>query len=116
MQSIKEKQVRKCIVTNQRFKKAEMIRIVSFQGGKIEIDLTGKKPGRGCYVSLDINNLEKLVERKGALLARAFKKSISEAEIAYLKTEFAKAVEEKKFRPRISKPVVLRIKRNQLPK
>ena len=109
-----EKQVRKCIVTNQHFNKADMIRIVSYQGANIEIDLTGKKQGRGCYVSMNIDNLEKLIDKNGAVLARALKKRITPEEIEYLKKEFPKALEEKSFRPRASKPVVVRIDKNKL--
>lgn len=114
MNKQKDKQIRKCIVTNQHFNKADMIRIVSFQGEKVQIDLTGKKPGRGCYVSTNIENLEKLIDRNGAVLARALKKQITTEEIEYLKTEFPKAIEEKSFRPRSTKPVVVRIDRDKL--
>lgn len=72
-----------------------MVRIVSFRGGKLEIDLTGKKPGRGCYVSLNKNHLEKLIAKRGALLAKALKKSISNEEIEYLQSELPKAIDEK---------------------
>lgn len=111
-----EKQIRKCIVTNQNFKKSEMIRIVSFQKGNIEIDLTGKKSGRGCYISMKIENLEKLIDKNGAVLARTLKKRISSEEIEYLKTEFPKALDEKIFRPKATKPVVVRIKREDFKK
>lgn len=114
MDKEKDKQIRKCIVTNQHFNKADMIRIVSFQGQNIQIDLSGKKPGRGCYVSMDIANLDKLIDRNGAILARALKKGISKEEIEYLKTEFPKALEEKSFRPRSSKSVTVRIDRDKL--
>jgi predicted RNA-binding protein YlxR (DUF448 family) len=109
-----QKQMRKCIVTGQNFTKSDMIRIVSFQGSDIEIDLSGKKPGRGCYVSADINNIAKLVEKRGSQLARALKKGISAKELTYLQEELPKAIEEKAFRPRVSKSVTVRIKREQL--
>jgi len=114
MNSEKEKQVRKCIVTNQHFNKADMIRIVSFQGADIQIDLSGKKPGRGCYVSMKSENLEKLIEKNGAILARTFKKKISKEEIEYLKAEFPKALEEKSFRPKATKPVIVRVNKDKL--
>ncbi len=116
MDSDKEKQIRTCIVSGKKQFKADMIRIVSFRGEPILIDLTGKKEGRGCYVSPDIANLEALTEKNGAKIARILKKAISKDEIEYLKTEFPKAVETKNFRPRQTKPVVLRIKRSDLEK
>ncbi len=44
------------------------------------------------------------------------KKPMSKEEVEYIKTEFPKAVEEKLFRPRASKPVALRIKKEDLKK
>ncbi len=111
-----ENQIRTCIVTGEKHQKADMIRIVSFNKGPLQIDLTGKKPGRGANVSANQDNLAKLIDRNGALLARAFKKSVTKEEIEYIKTEFSKAVEEKLFRPRASKPVALRIKKEDLKK
>jgi predicted RNA-binding protein YlxR (DUF448 family) len=111
-----EKQIRKCIITGNHLKKSDMIRIVSFQGGDIKIDLTGKANGRGCYISNDINNIE-LIEKKGEfLLGRVFKKKISQNEIAYLLKELPIAFEEKKFRRKNNDRVVLRIRKEDLPK
>lgn len=108
-----EKQVRKCIVTGEHFNKAEMLRIVSFRGGALSLDITGKAEGRGCYVSLDNDNLEKLLEKNGALLARTFKRKITDEELQYLKDEFPKAVEEKRFRPKHSKNVVVKVSKKE---
>lgn len=114
--SAEEKQVRTCIVTGEKHHKADMIRIVSFRGGNILLDLTGKKEGRGCYVSAKHENLEKLLEKGGSLIARNFKRQIKPEELVYLKEEFPKIVDEKFFRPRTSKPVAIRIKRDDLKK
>jgi predicted RNA-binding protein YlxR (DUF448 family) len=104
-----ENQIRTCIATGEKFHKSDMIRLVSKDKGPIEIDLTGKKAGRGANVSAKHENLEKLITKNGALLARAFKKPVTKDEIEYLSTEFPKAVDEKLFRPRVSKPVAVRI-------
>lgn len=45
--------MRKCVVTNEIKPKSEMIRIVKTKENEIFIDDTGKKNGRGAYVSLD---------------------------------------------------------------
>ena len=45
--------MRKCVVTNEMNPKEEMVRIVKTKDNKIFIDDTGKKNGRGAYVSLN---------------------------------------------------------------
>jgi predicted RNA-binding protein YlxR (DUF448 family) len=47
--------LRKCIVTNEMKPKNELIRIVRSKEGEVSLDLTGKKNGRGAYIS---NNKE----------------------------------------------------------
>ena len=93
-----------------------MIRLVSFRGGAIEIDLTGKKEGRGCYVKADASLLPNLIEKNGAILARTFKRKIDSGELKTIEENFAKAVEEKSFRPKESKPVVVRVDRDTFKK
>ncbi len=109
----KEKQIRKCIVTNQSFNKTEMIRIVSFQKGPVQFDLTGKAPGRGCYISAQEENLVKLIEKNCAVIARTFKKQITKEEVEYIKSEFSKVLNDKLFRPKQSKNIVLRISKDK---
>ncbi|WP_312753164.1 RNase P modulator RnpM [Rummeliibacillus suwonensis] len=43
--------IRKCIATGEMLPKKEMIRVVRTKEGEVEVDLTGKKSGRGAYVS-----------------------------------------------------------------
>lgn len=43
--------LRKCVATGEMFPKKEMIRVVRSKEGEVSIDLTGKKSGRGAYVS-----------------------------------------------------------------
>ncbi|MCJ7839678.1 YlxR family protein [Lederbergia sp. NSJ-179] len=45
--------LRKCLATGEMKPKKEMIRIVRSKEGEVSIDPTGKKPGRGAYVSLN---------------------------------------------------------------
>ena len=45
--------MRKCVVTQERFPKKELIRVVRTPEKAIEVDLTGKKNGHGAYVSLN---------------------------------------------------------------
>ncbi|KRG09738.1 RNase P modulator RnpM [Lederbergia galactosidilytica] len=44
--------LRKCLATGEMKPKKEMMRIVRSKEGEVSIDPTGKKPGRGAYVSL----------------------------------------------------------------
>lgn len=43
--------LRKCVITNERLPKQELIRVVRDPDGQVSIDLTGKKNGRGAYLS-----------------------------------------------------------------
>ena len=45
--------MRKCIITNERFPKKELIRVVRTPENEVVIDLTGKKNGRGAYLKKD---------------------------------------------------------------
>lgn len=43
--------LRKCVATGEMYPKKEMIRVVRSKEGEVSVDLTGKKSGRGAYVS-----------------------------------------------------------------
>jgi len=43
--------LRKCVATGEMHPKKEMIRIVRSKEGDVSVDLTGKKSGRGAYLS-----------------------------------------------------------------
>lgn len=51
--------LRKCIVTNEMKPKQSLIRIVRTKQGDVFVDPTGKKNGRGAYVSID----QKIIEQ-----------------------------------------------------
>ena len=53
MNNRKKVPLRKCIVTGEMKPKKELVRIVRSKEGEVSIDLTGKKSGRGAYLSLD---------------------------------------------------------------
>ncbi|HLR40582.1 MAG TPA: YlxR family protein [Virgibacillus sp.] len=44
---------RKCLITNEMKPKKELIRIVRNKEGEVFVDLSGKKNGRGAYLSND---------------------------------------------------------------
>lgn len=57
---------RKCIATNEMKQKKDLIRVVRNKEGEVSVDPTGKKNGRGAYVSLDLKAIEK-VEKENIL-------------------------------------------------
>lgn len=57
---------RKCVVTNEMKPKKELIRIVRNKEGEVFVDPTGKKNGRGAYLSSDPHVIEK-AEKTGIL-------------------------------------------------
>ncbi|MCX6012552.1 MAG: YlxR family protein [Chloroflexi bacterium] len=48
--SVRSQPQRTCVVCRQKKLKHELVRIVRSSGNIIELDLTGKKPGRGTYL------------------------------------------------------------------
>lgn len=49
---------------NEAKEKRELLRIVKSAEGTIEVDLTGKKNGRGAYICKDEKCLEKVIKSK----------------------------------------------------
>ena len=47
---MKKVPLRKCVATNERLPKGELVRIVKNNEGKVFVDLTGKANGRGAYL------------------------------------------------------------------
>ena len=50
---------RTCVVTRLKYPKQELLRIVRTKDGSVEVDLTGKKNGRGAYIKKDLGVFEK---------------------------------------------------------
>ena len=61
---VKKIPMRTCVVTNERFPKGELLRIVRTPEGKVVADLTGKLNGHGAYIKKDIEVLEKAIKTK----------------------------------------------------
>ena len=61
--------MRKCVVTQERFPKKELIRVVRTPEGNIEVDPTGKKNGHGAYVQLKSDTIQ--LAKKNHALDRA---------------------------------------------
>ncbi|MCY1568889.1 RNase P modulator RnpM [Staphylococcus pettenkoferi] len=58
--------MRKCVITNEMKPKKDMIRVVRNKEGEIFADATGKKQGRGAYVSKDVQLVEN-AQKQGVL-------------------------------------------------
>lgn len=58
--------LRKCVVTEERKPKQELIRIVRNKEGEVFVDLSGKQNGRGAYVTKSIDVVDQ-AQQSGAL-------------------------------------------------
>ena len=66
--------VRKCTGCGEMKSKKEMIRVILTPEGKIELDPTGKKNGRGAYICRSTECLEKALKTHG--LERSLKTAL----------------------------------------
>ena len=71
---MKKKPQRSCVVCRTKKDKNELIRIVKNQTNEINIDESGKKPGKGAYICDSIECLEKGIKTKA--LSRALELEI----------------------------------------
>lgn len=77
MQKKRKIPMRKCVVSNEMKPKKEMIRVVKNKEGELNIDPTGKMPGRGAYVSIDPLIVEKAAAKQS--LDRSLEIKVPEA-------------------------------------
>ncbi|MRH42300.1 DUF448 domain-containing protein [Aquibacillus halophilus] len=75
--------LRKCVVTQEMKEKKELIRVVKNKEGEVFVDETGKKNGRGAYVSKSIDAVESA--KKNKILERHLSVSIDESVYEQLK-------------------------------
>lgn len=64
MSKTKKIPLRKCVVTQERHPKKDLIRIVRNQEGQVFIDPTGKQNGRGAYLQKNISVVKKAKQNK----------------------------------------------------
>ncbi len=50
---------RKCLASNEMFEKNELVRVVRTPDKQVVVDTTGKANGRGAYLKLSKENIEK---------------------------------------------------------
>ncbi len=68
---------RKCLISNEMFDKNELVRIVRTPEKDVIVDLKGKANGRGAYIKLSLENIEKA--KKKNVLARALQVEIPDS-------------------------------------
>ena len=75
---MKQKKIpmRTCVVTNEKYPKKELIRVVRTPEGTIIVDDTGKANGRGAYLKKDKEVIKKAQEKK--ILERHLETKIEE--------------------------------------
>lgn len=66
---------RSCVGCGQVQAKRQMVRVVRVATGQVEVDLTGKKSGRGAYLCKNAECWEKALQKSS--LSRALKTEIS---------------------------------------
>ena len=66
--------LRKCVATNERLPKQELVRVVKNNEGKVFIDLTGKANGRGAYLKKSTEAIEMAIKKNS--LSRALECTI----------------------------------------
>ena len=83
---MKKVPLRQCIGCGEMKGKKEMMRVIKTAEGDINLDITGKKNGRGAYLCMQKECLQKARKNKG--LERSFKMSIPEEVYQTLEEEF----------------------------
>ena len=78
--------VRQCVGCGEMKNKKEMMRVLRTQEGETVLDKTGKKNGRGAYLCISKECLQKARKNKG--LERSFKMSIPNEVYDSLEKEF----------------------------
>lgn len=88
MGTVKKTPLRQCTGCGQLKSKKEMIRVIRTNENELFIDETGKKNGRGAYICLSSECLEKAIKNKG--LNKSFKTAIPKDIYEKLKEELTK--------------------------
>ncbi len=68
--------VRKCVATNEKLPKNELVRVVKNNEGKVFVDLTGKANGRGAYLKKSNDAIDVAIKKNS--LGRALECTIEQ--------------------------------------
>ena len=61
---VKKIPLRKCVVTQERLPKKDLLRVVKNNEGEVMVDLSSKANGRGAYIKKDLSVLELAMKNK----------------------------------------------------
>jgi predicted RNA-binding protein YlxR (DUF448 family) len=81
---------RMCVGCREMKNKKEMTRVVRTPQGSIEIDSSGKKPGRGAYICPQIECFQQAVKNKR--LQKALEQEIPDEVLEVLKNQILKSL------------------------
>ena len=56
--------MRSCVVTHEKLPKKELVRVVRTPDGNVIVDTTGKANGRGAYLKLSLEVIDKAEKSK----------------------------------------------------
>ncbi|MCM3587189.1 YlxR family protein [Mesobacillus maritimus] len=77
MNSRKKIPMRKCVATGEMRPKKELIRIIRSKEGEVSIDPTGKKSGRGAYLTKEKDTI--LLAKKKNILSKQLEANIEDS-------------------------------------
>lgn len=80
----KKAPLRKCVVTQEMYPKQQLIRVVRNKEGEVFVDESGKKNGRGAYISKNMEAIERA--EKQEILNRHLKAKVDSDIYVQLKT------------------------------
>ena len=61
---VKKIPLRKCVVTQERLPKKDLLRVVKNNEGEVFVDLSSKANGRGAYIKKDVAVLDLAIKNK----------------------------------------------------
>jgi predicted RNA-binding protein YlxR (DUF448 family) len=86
MKHLKKIPYRTCVGCQERKPKRELLRIIRTPEGIVEIDVTGKKSGRGAYLCYNMACFQEAIKKNR--VSKALKMEISSEIIAELENKF----------------------------
>ena len=70
---VKKIPLRTCVVTHEQRPKKELVRVVRDKDGVVSVDLNGKAPGRGAYLTLNKEVILKLIKQNDLCFEELFR-------------------------------------------
>lgn len=60
----KKMPMRTCVITREKCEKKDLVRVVRTPEGSVIVDVTGKQNGKGAYLKLSLEVIEKAMKNK----------------------------------------------------